>query len=962
MNISKTFTRISLLLLNLSCLQTQAQTPAADRLHSIQQNQESISPFAKMNFRNIGPSIMSGRVTDIEVNPQNPHEFYVAYASGGVWYSNNNGLSFTPIFDKVASMTIGDMAMDWKNNQLWVGTGEVNSSRSSYAGTGVYLSADSGKTWQHKGLPESHHIGRIILHPENRSMAWVAVLGHLYTPNTERGIFKTIDGGKTWKQTLFINDTTGCVDLQIDPQHPDILYASAWTRTRSAWNFSGNGEGSAIYKSIDGGEHWNNITNEDSGFPTGKGVGRIGISICRDHPETVYAILDNQFNQKEDSHAEKKMNARDLSILSTDDFLALDNDKLSEYLHSNGYPEKYTAESTKEAVRKKTYTVKDIADWKLADADANLFNTPVIGAEVYRSNDGGTHWQKTHSDLLNGVYFTYGYYFGTISVSPTNPEKIYIAGYPVLKSVDGGKTFTDIDGDNCHPDYHRVWIHPQNDDYIITGNDGGLNISYDGGKHWYKANNPPVGQFYAVQVDNDKPYNVYGGLQDNGTWTASSETVENSAWHQSGQYPYKNIGDGDGMQVQVDTRDNATAYVGYQFGNYYRINKNTGENADVKPVHEIGQTPYRFNWQTPILLSKHHQDIFYLGSNQLHRSLHQGRDIETVSPDLTANDKKGNIPYGTLTTLSESPLKFGLLYTGSDDGKIYVSRDGTYSWQDISNGLPQHLWVTRVVASRYAEGRVYVSLNAYRNDNFNAYIFMSDDYGAHWKALGKNLPAEPVNVVREDPKNEKILYAGTDNGLYVSFDQGEQFMRCAANLPRVAIHDIAIQDRENEMILGTHGRSIYIAKLDWIQDFPTYKDSNLFLFTIDTITYNAKLGSKSSAYSEPRREDILLPYFTKEAGVHTFSIKTKKGQIVQTFTDTAVYGFNTAHYHAEVTEQWALATKPNIQQADDKKYYLVAGTYKVEIENPQGEKRTRLLLVKESKKKEESFPAAEEKE
>ncbi len=943
----------SFILIAMQCLVVCAQSPVSQRLSSFKQGQEEISPFKNINFRNVGPTIMSGRVTDVEVNPDNTNEFYVAYASGGVWHTLNNGQSFTPIFDHQATLTIGDMAMNWKEHTLWVGTGEVNSSRSSYAGTGMYKTSDTGKTWTRCGLDESHHIGRIVLHPTDKNTAWVAALGHLYTKNNERGIFKTSDGGTTWKQTLFINDTTGCIDLLIDPTSPDILYATSWSRTRSAWNFNGCGEGSGIYKSTDDGDHWTSITTGNNGLPIGKGTGRIGISICRSNPLILYALLDNQNNQDEKKDEEKKMNAKDLADMSTDDYLDLDNKKLDEYLRSNGYPEKYTAEGTKEAVKNKTYTVKDIADWKLADADANLFNTPVIGAELYRSNDAGKTWAKTHSSLLEGVVFTYGYYFGTVSVSPNNPDKVYIAGYPILLSTDGGKTFKQIDGENCHPDYHRVWIDTKDDNHIIAGNDGGINISYDSGEHWIKANNPPVGQFYAVQVDDAKPYNVYGGLQDNGTWTASSETVESTGWHQSGQYPYKNIGDGDGMQVQVDTRDNNTVYVGYQFGNYYRTNKNTGESADVKPVHDIGQKPYRFNWQTPILLSKHHQDFFYIGSNRLHRSLHQGANLETISEDLTANVKKGNVPYATLTTLCESPKKFGLLYTGSDDGMVNCSKDGGNSWTNISNTLPQNLWVTRVVAGMYHEARVYATLNGYRNDDFKPYVYMSDDYGKTWKQLGLNLPYEPVNVLREDPKDSSILYVGTDNGLYVSFDSGENFMKWEGTLPRVAIHDMVIQVRENELVLGTHGRSIYISKLDMIQEYPKIKGKDLVIMPLTDMKYNEHLGRKSSAYAEPQSMKLTISYFAKDTASHTISILNKKGKVVQSFTEKPAFGFNTTTYDMSVMDTKIKLFSPALSKAEDDKYYLLPGTYTVQIENSKGLKVSNTFILKEKKKEHE---------
>ncbi len=928
-----------------------AQTSSAARLASFEKINMKPSPFNHIEFRNIGPTIMSGRITDVEVNPDNSNEFYVAYASGGVWHSSNNGQSMTPIFDHEASITIGDMAMDWKSHTLWVGTGEVNSSRSSYAGTGIYKTSDTGKTWTHVGLDESHHIARIVVHPTNPNIAWVAILGHLYTTNKERGIFKTMDGGKTWKQTLYINDSTGCIDLQIDPTHPEIIYTSSWTRTRSAWNFTGCGEASGIYKSTDGGENWTVLTTANSGFPTGKGVGRIGLSVCQKNTDILYAVVDNNANQEKKEEKEKKLNARDIQVMSKNVFLEIENKKLEDYLRDNDYPEKYTAEAVKKSVEENEYKVSDIADWKLSDADANLFDTPIYGAELYRSDDAGKTWKKTHSNLLDGVFFTYGYYFGTLCVSPTNPDKICVAGYPITLSVDGGKTFKQIDGENSHPDYHRIWIDPNNDKHIIAANDGGLNITYDDGATWFKANNPAVGQMYSVAVDNAKPYNVYGGLQDNGTWTASSTTVESNAWLQNGQNPYKNIGDGDGMQVQVDTRDNNTVYVGYQFGNYFKVNKTTGESTYIKPIHDIGQHAYRFNWQTPILLSKHNQDIFYMGSNCFHRSLQQGNDIKTVSPeDLAPATKKGNVPFGTLTTITESPTRFGLLYVGSDDGNIYCSKDVGYNWTKVSNPLPQHVWVTRVIASKYKESRVYATLNAYRQDDFTAYVYRSDDYGKTWKQLGKNLPLEPVNVIKEDPIDENILYVGTDNGLYVSFNTGEEFEAWKGNLPRVAIHDIAIQERENEIVLGTHGRSIYISKLDRIQKYPELQNQSLVLLPVESVKWNKNLGTKSASYNEPRQMTVPITFFTKNAGLYTIQIKNVKGKVIlNSITQKADYGYNTANYDMTILSTASISTS---KKSDDGKYYILPGKYKIEIISPTNEKQSVEWEVKDGTKKE----------
>ena len=455
------------------------------------------------------------------------------------------------------------------------------------------------------------------------------------------------------------------------------------------------------------------------------------------------------------------------------------------------------------------------------DANTALFETPIIGCELYKSDDAGKSWKKVNTKPLN-LYSTYGYYFGKVFLSPVNDNKLVITGVDVEMSTDGGKTFKSIEGETTHSDHHVVWMDPKKDSHLIIGNDGGCNISYDNGEHWFKANTPPVGQFYNITYDMAKPYNVYGGLQDNGTWFGPSTTKEGYGWYDSGENPYKRLNGGDGMQVQVDTRDNKTVYSGSQFGAYSRqtLGGARGERgASVRPTTDLGETQLRFNWQSPILLSKHNQDVFYFGTNKFHRSLNRGDSMVTMSQDLTTNPKeKGDVPFGTLTTISESPLHFGLIYIGTDDGNIQVSKDGGYTWELINKKLPKGLYVSRVTASAFKEGRVYVSLNGYRNDNFLPYLYVSEDYGNTWKQIGKDLPNEPINVVKEDVTNENILFVGTDGGLYVSIDGGNSSMMWNKGLPySVPIHDIAQQPRENELILGTHGRSLYIAKLDEVQ-------------------------------------------------------------------------------------------------------------------------------------------------
>ncbi len=797
-------------------------TPASERMKSVEQRAalEQKSVVNDVSFRNIGPTVMSGRVVDIEVNFADPTEFYVAYASGGLWHTTNNGQSFTPIFDSEAIMTIGDIAVNWSNRTIWVGTGEVNSSRSSYAGIGLYKSTNNGKSWEYLGLPESHHIGKIQLHPTDPNTAWVAALGHLYSPNKERGVYKTTDGGKTWKLTLAIDENTGAVDLEMNHDKPNELYAAMWYRTRRAWNFEEGGKTSGIYKSTDGGETWKLVSGPSSGFATGDGIGRIGLSMAWTNTNTIYAIVDNQ-NKKEGGAARPTstgMTIRDFKGLSKDQFLQLDEKRVDSFLRNNRFPAEYTFSKIKEKVGKDEFKPSVIYDYLKGPNDDLLDASNIIGCEIYRSDDGGATWKKTNTKDLPNMYSTYGYYFGKVFVSPTNIDKIVITGVPIMMSVDGGKTFTNIDGDNVHSDHHFVWMNYKRDSHMIIGNDGGVNITYDDGKNWYKANSIPVGQFYSVFVDEARPYNVYGGLQDNGVWYGPSTNRESSGWHDNGNYAFKMIGGGDGMQVQVDTRDNNTFYAGSQFGSYFRNNKQGTQRLPIRPRHQLGETPLRFNWETPIWLSKHNQDIFYIGSNRVHRSFNKAENLQNVSPDLTKGGISGDVPYGTLTCLIESPIRFGLLYTGSDDGLVHVSKDGGYTWTNITGKLPKDLWVSSIQPSTHVEGRVYVTLNGYRNDHFTAYVFVSDDYGTSWKPICKDLPAEPVNVVKEDLKNASIIYVGTDGGLYVSMDGGETSMMWTKGLPKsIPVHDIAIQARDNELVLGTHGRSIYIAKLDQVQ-------------------------------------------------------------------------------------------------------------------------------------------------
>jgi hypothetical protein len=555
-------------------------------------------------------------------------------------------------------------------------------------------------------------------------------------------------------------------------------------------------------------------------------------------------------------------------------FASLDSKKLDQFLRRNRFPAKYTAEEVKKLIAVDKFTPKAFFDF--LDADDGFTNTGIQGCQVYRSEDAGKSWKKTHEKEI-GIYSTYGYYFGKIYVSPYNDQKVFIFGVPLQMSVDGGKTFKNIDKGNVHSDHHALWINPKKDSHIIDGNDGGANITYDDGEHWFKCNTPPVGQFYAVTTDDAKPYNVYGGLQDNNVWYGPSNNKDDNSWMESGDYPFKSLVGGDGMQVQVDTRDNLTTYAGSQFGNYTRLNRLT--KADRKPIHpshDLGESPLRFNWETPILLSRHNQDVLYFGSNKFHRSLNKGENMETLSNDLTNGKKTGDVPFGSLTCIAESPLKFGLLYVGTDDGNVHLSKDGGYTWTKISAGLPQGLWVSHITASQHKEGRLLLTMNGYRNDHFLPYLFKSEDNGTTWEKIGLDLPFEPLNVVREDPKYDSVLYVGSDGGLYVSLNQGLGFMAWKTGLPSsIPVHDLAIQARENEIVVGTHGRSLFIGSLDPVQQL--MKDADLRKKREAEVSKLISVGNGTASYLELyKREGIEVPCPPSSTGKKTTS-KTKKG-------------------------------------------------------------------------------------
>lgn len=694
-----------------------------------------------LRFREIGPAIMGGRIDDFAVVESDPRIIYVCTASGGVFKTVNAGTTWTPLFDDQELSTCGDIAVAPSDPAIiYVGTGESNNRQSSSWGNGVYKSLDAGKTWTNVGLKETHHIGRVVVHPTNANVAYVAAAGRLWGPNKERGVYKTTDGGKTWTLVLFVNEDTGVNDIAIDGQSPDTLYAAAYQRRRTVFGFNGSGPGSAIYKTTDGGATWKKLT-KGLAYESGGETGRIGLDIHRKNTNIVYALVE----------------------------------------HAKG--------------------------------------------GIYRSEDKGETWTKMSDTNPRPMYYS------KPRVDPNNDLRIWVMGAPLYFSEDGGKTFVTTRGGRIHGDYHGFWINPGNSEHMLAGTDGGINMTQDGGRSWDFVNTVPLGQFYEIGVDMQKPYRVCGGLQDNGSWCAPSSTlytrgVTNDEW--------VNVGGGDGYYVQIDPTDANILYSESQDGNVNRRNLGTYENVSIRPREKEGEARYRFQWNSPIVISKHNSKTIYYGGNFLFKSTDRGDNWTKASADLTNNEDRnkkeimgkapdkdtmsrhdGVVNWPCITTVSESAVNANVLWAGTDDGNLQVTKDGGANWKNVADkvpGVPKGTYVSRVVASSHAEGTAYVTFDGHRQNDFGIYVFMTTDFGETWKSIAGNLPNNNgiVNVIREHHKNPELLFAGTEYGAYVSFDRGAYWTRIKMNLPMVPVDDIVIHPRDNDLIFGTHGRSIWI--------------------------------------------------------------------------------------------------------------------------------------------------------
>ena len=805
-------------------------------------------------YRNTGPFRMQARIAAIDVptTPQKDHlyTFYIAPWIGGVWKTTNNGTTFEPIFDRESTQSIGDVTVAPSDSHIvWVGTGDAFTSRSSYAGDGIYKSIDAGRTWTNMGLRDTQHIARVLVHPTDPNIVYVAAMGHLYSNNPERGVFKTTNGGTTWDKILFVNDQVGVIDLVMSPKNPSVLYAATYDKQRLPWQIVNGGPGTAIYKTTDAGAHW---TKLGGGLPTGK-IGRIGLDVYLTNPEILYAVIENE--------------------------------------NPRAGPPPAGTPAPRPGV------------------------TSTIGGEVYRTEDAGATWKKMNADSYN-VSPKGPYYFSQIFVDPNNDQNLFVTQDGFRHSIDGGRTW------DAPPVFRRMfgdtrtlWIDPQNSDRMIQGSDGGIAISYDGGKTSDSLSNMPLGSVYSLGVDMDEPYNIYAGLQDHENWRGPS----NGPLGRVSEQDWLAVGDGDGIFTIVDPHDSRWLYTTREYGGHTRLDQKLGYETLIQPQPAAGEAPYRFLWEPPILISPHDSQVIYAGAQMLLKSTDRGDHWTEISPDLSSHpaDKilpeseggvPGGIPWFAISSISESPTTAGVIWAGTSDGKVQLTRNGGGAWTDRSpvidalGGRPD-AYVSRVVASAHAAGRAYVSKSGYKFDDFRPFVYRTNDFGATWTSIAGNLPQQPVNVIAEDPQNPDVLFVGNDTGVFVTIDQGAHWTKMNNTIPNVPIHDLLIHPRDRDLILGSYGRGIFVANIRALEELtPAVLSEDVHLFTIkptvQRITWqfgaNDYLFGQRNFQTPNEPNGMLIRYYVKTAAQGaTMAIANARGQEVARLTGPAAAGINT---------------------------------------------------------------------
>lgn len=765
----------------------RAQAPAradAEFLRHAYETYRSLaqsSPYRAVPWQYLGPTNVTGRATDVEVaGAGESRRIYAGFATSGVWVSDDEGTTWQPIFDDQPSTSIGDIAVAPSNSAIvWVGTGEANLFRASMPGVGLFKSTDGGRTFSHAGLTDTHTIARIVIHPANPDIVYVAASGHAWTDNETRGVFKTTDGGRTWSKILYKSPRTGAIDLVVDPSEPNTLYAATWQRIRRKWSDPrvepGYGE-SGVWKTTDGGATW---TDANRGLPAAAFRGRIGLDVARSNPRVLYAFVDN---------------------------------------YEPGRPPK--------------------------PGERDAYNRPITearikAAEIYRSDDKGASWRKitANDELMTGHSGTYGWVFGQIRVDPADENTFYTLGIGLHVSRDAGRTFSTLEG--MHVDHHGLWIDPANPKHLLSANDGGIYLSRDAGERWTHATAAGGVQFYNVTLDSSTPVRAYGSIQDDGSrrgqvdLSAGRDKVSAGAWI--------NAPGGEGSHHAIDPASNDIVYSHGFYGNFTRtivtgagrpdnrsVTRSTargqtrdrgrgGASTPIRPRAGRGEPELRAQWMAPIIASFHAPGTIYAGYQFVYRSTNRGSSWHRISPDLTSNDpsrmllrSSSAIPFQTITALAESRRRRGLLYAGTDDGRLHVTRDDGKTWTDLTARVPTARWYSRVVPSQHAEGTVYVTQRGREDDDFGVYVYKSTDFGKTFTSIAANVPAGSINVIREDPSHANVLYIGTDFGVFVTTNGGHEWHVLGSGLPSVQVSDLAYHARDRVIVAATYGRGMFV--------------------------------------------------------------------------------------------------------------------------------------------------------